>query len=276
MSGALDDRQLLRRFAAEQGPWVHALFDVEAGIAESLRAELAHEVSHARLAWWSDELDRLACGEPRHPATCTLLHEARLRGQSAVDLRPVLEVARRDLAAVAYLGEAELDAHWQDWGRSVFRTVCLLALPRERLALAERTAALAGPAIHAIERLLEFPIHARAGRLYVALGDPPADERPWLRAPLAARERDELAQRLDNSARRLRETLAWLRTQLRADERPAAAPLVLWLTLSEDAAHAVAGADPQTPSRWTPLRRTLKAWRIAVALRRGRWPTHGA
>ena len=251
MSETIDDRALLRRFAAEQSPWIDALLEVESGVLESLRADLAHEVAHARLAWWQDELTRLAEGEPRHPATIVLLREAHRRGHSSVDLRPLLASAERELAQLTPEHDAQWDAHWRDWGRSVYRLVCLFGLSRERLTLAEQIAALAGPAIHEIDR-----------------GAPAA--------------------RLERASQRLQEALALAHTNLRATEFAGFAPAVLWISLAQrTAGHMQAPAAPSPSSLpsgllpsgsprhslFEPLWRTVHAWRVVVALRRGRWPT---
>lgn len=274
MTDSTDDRALLRRFAAEQSAWVDALLDVESGVSESLRDDLAHEVRHARLAWWAEELERLACGAPRHPATVVLRREALARGHSSLDLRPMLESARRDLAGMAFLDSDELDHHWQDWGRGVFRAACILALRRERVALAERVAAQAGPALHEIERLADFTRQARRGRVYVALGDPPADHSPWTRSPLAAAQLEHLRQVLHRADERLAQALAAMRDALGSDELASVAPVVTWIGLARRTARAASRATSLPPlvSRFDPLRRTLHAWRITVALRRGRWP----
>lgn len=250
MNDAVDDRALLRRFAAEQTPWVDALLDVESEVQASLHAELAHEVAHARLAWWQDELTRLAEGEPRHPATTVLVREARRRGYSSLDLRPLLASVERDLAQLTPDGDAQWDAHWRDWGRSVFRVVCLFGVSRERAALAEQTAALAGPAIHELER-----------------GAPPT--------------------RRVRAAERLHGAITVARDTLEPGELGAFAPAVLWIALAQRTARRA--RDPATSpssssmlstvasyswsSRSEPLRRTAYAWRVVVALRRGRWPT---
>ena len=48
---------------------VHAL---EAGVRASLRAGLDHQVAHVRLAWWQQEAERAAAGQPAHPLAATL------------------------------------------------------------------------------------------------------------------------------------------------------------------------------------------------------------
>lgn len=238
MSEAIDDRALLRRFAAEQLAWIDPLLEIESGVFESLRVDLAHEIAHARLTWWQEELTRLAEGEPRHPATTQLLHEAHRRGHSSVDLRPLLASAARELAQLVPDDDAEWDAHWGDWGRSVYRVVCLFGLSRERLTLAERISTLAGPAIRELEH------------------DAPATRR-------------------DRAAQRLHEALTLARTSLRAEEYAALAPALLWISLAQRTARSAqaTASSVRTPARTEPLRRTVHAWRVVVALRRGRWPS---
>jgi len=51
---------------------LRALERVRLELFESLKPSLDHSVSHVRLAWWKDEIGRLAAGTPLHPETRAL------------------------------------------------------------------------------------------------------------------------------------------------------------------------------------------------------------
>ena len=49
-----------------------AVTGIEGEIAASIRPGIAHEVAHARIAWWREECVRCAQGQARHPLTRAL------------------------------------------------------------------------------------------------------------------------------------------------------------------------------------------------------------
>jgi phytoene/squalene synthetase len=58
---------------------------------------LDHSLSHVRLEWWREELERFAAGEPRHPWLRDLLAQDAMSRQ--LPLRPLLDAAAMDLAS---------------------------------------------------------------------------------------------------------------------------------------------------------------------------------
>ncbi|NBU25636.1 MAG: hypothetical protein EBS39_08455 [Gammaproteobacteria bacterium] len=272
-SPAAPVREPVLRFAPEAArPSLAALFEIERELAATARDGLDHAVAHARLDWWDEELERLARAAPRHPATRTLAAAAAAAGRSPPDLRPLLEAARIEVARVAFLDRAELDAYLGHWATAVFGTLALsdVADDPALTAAARRHAATAGPALREIELLALVTRHARAGRVFVPLGDPPAPHAPWTQEPLA-----------DAQAAMLRQRLAALTTALRgaaqalpADARPALRSALVWSALGVRTAAACVAALPglPQPARSGPLRRTLLAWRAALAADRGRLP----
>ncbi|NDE01179.1 MAG: hypothetical protein EBZ91_05385 [Gammaproteobacteria bacterium] len=110
------DRELVQRFAPlSNRPALAALFSIEKEVLDTLRPTLEHTVSHAKLGWWSDELERLALGRPAHPAAVALARVAEARGRSAPDLRALAEHASVALACIAFVERDELDAHLRHW-----------------------------------------------------------------------------------------------------------------------------------------------------------------
>lgn len=260
------DRDWLLRFCPPHlAQSLGALFEIEHQVGTSLRAGLEHSVAHTRLEWWSDELTHLAQGSPRHPTTRELAALATARGVTPPDLTPLIEHVRVDLACVAFLDRTELDLHFGAWARSLFRAVTLLefdmAAPADR-ATAEKLAADAGPLVRELERLRHFSEHAIAGRIYLPLGDPPSSHLPWSAQTLGENERRTLDARRQMLRERLREVVAEVAPQQRAALR---VPL-LWIA-------SAVNADHDDAALLAPLRRTIRTWRSAFTLSRGRLPS---
>ena len=261
------DRDWLLRFAPPpQTAALEALFVVEQEVLASLRPGLEHQVAHLRLEWWQDELSRLATGAARHPSTRALAAAAQARTASPAMLAGLVEHARVDLATVAFLSRDELDQHLGNWAASVFREATLShpdigGTVSELRAAAERLAASAGRAVRELELLADFSRHARAGRIYLPLGEPPQPHQRWLVSPLGAPEAAELQRRQQQLLAALRQTAQTVEPRHRAALR---VPL-LWMAFSASGA-----ATPERPR--SPLRRTMAAWRDALAVSRGRLP----
>ena len=255
-------RELVLRFSPPADrPRLQALFDIEHEIATSLRPDLDHNVAHTRLEWWSEEFLRLRQASPRHPSTRALAEASLTAGLSLPDLRGLAEATRIDLATVAFLTQAELDDYLALWADSVFAALCRPA--------SDRTRAL-GRCIREIELLADWPQHAHRGRLYRALGDPPEAHEPWVRHPLGELESRHLRARLTELAAEVR-TLAGACS---VDELPTRAPALLWATLAHDTAVRLRSRLPDfSITRFEPLSRTIRAWRAAVTLSRGRLPS---
>lgn len=270
------DRDWLLRFCPPHAARsLAALFEIEREVTGSLKSGLEHSVAHARLEWWSEELVRLAQGNPRHPATRTLASAAIERGVTPPDLTALAENVRVDLACVAFLSRSELDEHLANWGRSVFRAAALLESnpittletpgsidsDRSNRATAERLAANAGSLVRELELLEHFSSHAIAGRIYVPLGDPPEPYAPWIARPLAESESLVLTFRREAIRRRLKE----IASEIAPSELPALRIPLLWMAFATT-------RDRSDSALLSPLRRTIAAWRGALALSRGRLP----
>lgn len=264
------DRDWLLRFApAEQRLELAALFTIESELTDSLRYGIAHEVAHARLAWWQEELERLACSVPRHPAARLLAAQARARGSSPPDLRALIEHAQIMLATVAFLTRTELDEFLAHWASSVFR-----AATGHAFAEAERLAHYAGPRVRELELLSDFSRHAQRGRIFTPLGAPPAEHAPWSAVPLARPERAALVARRSALVGELRGAAA----NVAADLRPLLRTPLLWMSFVVDRALRApddfsGDRDNARPRRLEPWRRTMFAWRTALAISRGRLPS---
>ncbi|MBU3672845.1 MAG: hypothetical protein FGM43_09840 [Sinobacteraceae bacterium] len=265
------DRELVQRFApALQRPTLAALFSIEREILDTLRPSLEHSVSHAKLGWWSDELERLALRRPAHPSAVALARVAYAQSRSAPDLRALAEHASVALACIAFVDRTELQTHLRHWAHSVFRELATLgattssADPRH-LPIAERLAARAGPAIREVELLFAFERHARAGRVYIPIE--PDQVAIWTAQPLGDTQRRQLNERLAE----LEAELAAAVAEVPAPARAGLASAIVWARLAERTARLTRGAASLRGElgRMEPLRRTIRAWQVAVRALQG-------
>lgn len=254
-------RELLLRFSPPaERPRLQALFELEREVTTSLRADLDHNVAHTRLEWWSEELTRLKHASARHPATRALAETSLDAGLSLPDLQGLVEATRIDLATVAFLTRTELDDYLALWADSVFAALCGATSDRSRRL---------GRCIREIELLADWPAHAHGGRIYRPLGDPPEAHDRWVRHPLGELECQQLGARLQELATELRDCAsAWP-----AEDRQRQTSALLWATLACGTATRLQRGLPDfSITRFEPLSRTIRAWRAAVSLSRGRVP----
>jgi phytoene synthase len=81
-----------------------ALFALRRELRESVDEITDPSVAQARLAWWRDEIMRLASGSPSHPVTLALaLHGAWREPPRSQILHKLLESAAEDLGQTRYL-----------------------------------------------------------------------------------------------------------------------------------------------------------------------------
>ena len=259
------DRELVQRFSPlSNRPALAALFSIEKEVLDTLRPTLEHTVSHAKLGWWSDELERLALGRPAHPAAVALARVAEARGRSAPDLRALAEHASVALACIAFVERAELDAYLRHWASSVFRELSVLSAataddPRH-LPIAERLAARAGPAVREVELLFAFELHAPAGRVYTPIE--PEQVATWTTRPLGEQPRH----RLNNRLAQLEAELDGAVAEVPRPAHSTLASAIAWARLAQRTARLARGAAGLHGDlgRIEPLRRTIRAWRVAV------------
>jgi phytoene synthase len=263
---------VLRFAPAGQRATLDALFEIEREVAAAASDGLDHSVAHAKLGWWEEELARLAQGDPRHPATRRAAAAAFESRRTPPDLRRLVEVARIDLARVAFLDRSELDRYLDDWATALFRPLALNALGAvdARTGATERFAAAAGPAVREIELLSAVTAHARAGRVFVPLGDPPRAYERWISEPLASAESAELRGRMTA----LRAVICDAAQSLPVETREPLAAALVWASLALRTARLTEKALPQRldANRTEPLRRTIAAWQAAVSACRGHLP----
>jgi 15-cis-phytoene synthase len=245
------------------------LFALEHELLLSVRAQFEHEVAHARLGWWQQELARLAQEAPQHPLTRQLLHHAKAAGSAPPELQALLDAARWDLAATAAASRAELAPRFTQWGESLFRAVLEAVCAGE--APAPAFAAPAGAALAELEALEHLARDARAGRLRLPLDE--IDAAGCVPASLATPPWPQgLATMLAARHRQLRASLARGCQALAPPQQARLCGVLAWCALSAAQSLRVERALPERyrARRSECLRDAFGAWRSARRASLGR------
>jgi 15-cis-phytoene synthase len=239
---------------------LEAVSAIEAEIGASIRPGLAHEVAHARLAWWRDECTRCVQGRPQHPLTRALMASLPGRLDLLAGLTGLTDTATWDLAQATFDSRRELAAYCERWSAAMIAP--LLGAAGADAA----TAGSIGVPLRELELLLALVPDARAGRVRLPLEDlahaaepPEALARPPYPAALAAL----LAARHQT----LRQTLAAATAALAVPLQQKLRGLLVWIALtrqhSQKAERALPGAAPSCQHH-----AALDGWRAWRAARR--------
>lgn len=148
---------------------VLALYAIDMEIRESAKSA-SHDVAHTRLTWWRAEADRLANGNPQHPAT-RLLHE-RTPGDRSIfsKLHEVLAAADMDLARMTFSNQQELRAYCSRSGGAIQELVASQLVAPGALDEAARAAAnKLGVGIRMTEIVRDLRQDAYDGNVYLPL-----------------------------------------------------------------------------------------------------------
>jgi phytoene synthase len=259
----------------DERPRLAALFDIEHQMMASARPGMDHAVAHARLAWWQEECERLAAGQPRHPRTAALLRATRQAAGAAPDLSPLVDAVRWDLANAVPENRGEVERRCDNWARGLFRHLAP-GPANSGVSRAGISAWLegAGRAVEELSMLTQVRRDAARGRLRLPLdelaaqgvepgGLSAADYPPQLVAHLASRHR---ALRADLVRRLL---------DLDRAARPGLRTALVWIALAaSDSRRAERSlAVPGAGSRLAPLADTWTAWRAARSALASRIPS---
>lgn len=245
-----EHRALVARFSrTEARAGIDAIFAIEREVLQSAASHLDHTVAHARLAYWDEELRRLAAGVPTHPLALTLVRCAADLGLAPPDLAPLVGIAQVMLAQAQFDTRKEIEAVFVAWGRSVFATVTNF----------EAAAA-------ALARGVATPSTSRRARSVALQLGALVHEMDWLSQGTATDDTEPL-ERL----RMLRTSTRSIVRRLDADGLRDCAGSIAWCSLV--VAYSDAHCAASSHGRFAPLRRTIAAWRAAVACRRGQIPT---
>ncbi|MEX1993448.1 MAG: squalene/phytoene synthase family protein [Steroidobacteraceae bacterium] len=149
-------------------PLTAALFALEAELRAIVAANVDHGVSHLKLQWWKEEIDRLGRGAPRHPLTQALW---RARPEATAAWRPLLDALSSlefDLAKASYETEAELDGYLRR-ADGFCRTAAIALCPAGDAEPLERLARAAGQSVRLVEIIRDLRQDAIDGCIYLPL-----------------------------------------------------------------------------------------------------------
>jgi phytoene synthase len=145
---------------------LEGLCQLEAEIRQT--TQLAHEVAHVRLAWWREECERTAAGNPVHPLTRALL--THLRPHELAELGGLADAAVWDLAAATFETRREVTAYCERWAAALIEPAAVQAQGGAAPPVSPRWRTL-GAALREIELIAYLPQEARLGRLRLPLDE---------------------------------------------------------------------------------------------------------
>jgi 15-cis-phytoene synthase len=248
-----------------QRPLLAALCALEREIGASLRPGIDHHVAHTRLAWWREECERCAAGNPVHPLTRELRsHLERLAPEARAHsvlagLSGLVDAAGWDLAAATFERRKELTAYCRRWAAAMIGPLTAAAGERHEL----------GAQLREIELLLDLARDARSGRLRL-----PLDELEQARvAPetLATPPWPEaLAQLLRKRHEALRAELFAAVASVAPESQKRLRGLLVWSALSWQQSLRAQRALPHAASLANATAANWRAWRAARAAAAGR------
>lgn len=221
-------------------------------------------MAHTRLAWWDEECERLAAGEPRHPLTQALGRQ--LPAALLAGVRGLTGPAIWDLAKATFETRRELSAYCERWAGAMIEPIASLAVQTEA---GPRWRAL-GAALREIELLTQLPGEARQGRLRLPLEEL-ARTGTEPEAFIAATCPAEAASLLKTRHEALRRTLEAGVLGVAPLHQPPLRGLLVWVQL---AWRQSLQAERTLPA-WLPpqgsgrLGQSWEAWRAARAAQRG-------
>lgn len=266
-------RALARLYCAPaQRAAFDALLGIEAEIGAGIDRSLDHEVAHARLGWWREELARLTAAAPVHPLTRALSAGASASDGALAGITGLIDTGTWDLASATFDSRRELDAYCARWSAAVIAPLTRLALPGSR---ADLTAAL-GQSLRELELLNAITADARRGRLRLPLDEllaagvaPEELSRPEFGAALSAL--------LQQRHREVRRQLAQAAGALAPAEQRALRALLVWAAMTALQSRRVSAALPRAtePGDHGTALDGWRAWRTARAAQRGRLTLRG-
>ncbi|MGE0031054.1 MAG: squalene/phytoene synthase family protein [Steroidobacteraceae bacterium] len=149
-------------------PLTATLFSLESELRSIVAAAVDHGVSHLKLQWWKDEIDRLEGGQPRHPLTQAL---CRARPDVPHAWRPLHDAIaglELELASASYESERELEAYFAR-AAGFSRTLALALDPAREPEPLERLGHALGKSVRMVEVIRDLRQNAVMGRVFVPL-----------------------------------------------------------------------------------------------------------
>ncbi len=149
-------------------PLTAAIFALETELRSIIAARVDHGISHLKLQWWKEEIQRLEQGVARHPLTQALW---RARPDAARAWRPLQDAVsgiELELACASYETEPELEAYFAR--ADGFCRALALALGGDRNPLQlERLSRATGQSIRMVEVIRDLRQDAIDGRIHLPL-----------------------------------------------------------------------------------------------------------
>lgn len=247
-----------------QRPVLEALLGIEREVNASLAPGLDHEVAHARLAWWREELARAAQGTGVHPLTRSLQESFAVGGSQALaGLRGLADAATWDLAGATFETRRELEAYSARWSAALIGPLAYIASG----APASAQALTFGSRLREIELLENLLPDARAGRIRLTLDEL---EQAQLRPEQIARPpwSSALGAFVAGRQQQARAALATSVAALPAAAQPGLRGLLVWAALLQRRARSLPGPAP-AGDHHAPLD-GWRAWRAARRADAGR------
>jgi len=124
-------------------------------------------VAHLKIAWWREEMDRLAAGSPLHPIGRYLAELPRTRVADLAPLSETVEAAARQIAGAPLERGADLEAHSGALHARPLIVAARLASDRsiERQAGTLDSVAALGAAQYLADAIADYRREARCGRV---------------------------------------------------------------------------------------------------------------
>ncbi len=144
-----------------------AIFALESELRSVVTARVDHGVTHLKLQWWKDELQRLQQGAPRHPLAQALAHALPETATVAKPLQEFVASLEFEFACATCEDEPELDAYLA-LADGLCRALAF-TLRHEHAHRLEAPARAAGQAIRGVEIIRDLRQDAIDGRIHLPL-----------------------------------------------------------------------------------------------------------
>ena len=192
-------------------PVVAIAFALELELRSIVDARVDHAVSHLKLQWWREEIQRLVQGQPRHPLTQAALAAAPDAGPAWQPVQDLISSLELDLASATCETETEFDRYLA-LADGLQRSIAAVLLAAD--AHSEQFARVIGQAVRSVEIIRDLRQDALDGRIYLPLdwldaeGIDPNELRSESLSPGVRRCLERLAARSREQGRLAREAMS--------------------------------------------------------------------
>lgn len=149
-------------------PLTAGLFSLESELRGTVAAIVDHGVSHLRLQWWKDEIDRLGSGEPRHPLTQFLWRARPDVPHAWRPLQDAIAGLELELASASFESERELEGYFAR-AAGFCRALALALDPAREPEPLERLGRALGQSVRMVEAIRDLRQDAVMGRVFLPL-----------------------------------------------------------------------------------------------------------